>query len=74
MKNHKDKIKGSIEKNVNIMNAPFMAILPGQIAFFVVLSIIPLASIIMMILSSLPIDILRISNALYTYIPPNLSR
>ena len=74
MKNHKEKIKDSIEKNVNIMNTPFMAILPGQIAFFVVLSIIPLASIIMMILSNLPINIVRISNALYNYIPPVINK
>lgn len=74
MRDRKDKLKGSIKKNVNIMSTPLMSILPGQIAFFVVLSIIPLASIIVMILSSLPIDFINIGNALYNYIPPALNK
>ena len=53
MKESKDKIKGTFKKNVNLMSLPLMSILPGQISFFVILSIIPLLSIIVMMISKL---------------------
>ena len=51
MNNTKEKVKGSIKENWALMKTPLMSILPGQISFFVVLSIIPLASIFIMFLS-----------------------
>ena len=56
MKKTKNKITGKIEENVNLMNTPLMSILPGQISFFVILSIIPLASIITMVVSRLSLN------------------
>ena len=73
MKESKEKIKGSIEKNYNLMNTPLMSILPGQISFFVVLSIIPLASIFMMIMSKLSLSYNTIANVINHYIPSKLS-
>ena len=73
MKKSKEKIKGSIEKNYNLMSTPLMSILPGQISFFVVLSIIPLASIFMMIISKLSLNYDAIANAINHYIPPTIA-
>lgn len=73
MKESKEKIKGSIEKNYNLMSTPLMSILPGQISFFVVLSIIPLASIFMMIISKLSLNYDAIANAINHYIPPTIA-
>ena len=53
MKKSKEKIKGSINENMKLMSTPLMSILPGQISFFVILSIIPLASLLAMLISKL---------------------
>ena len=51
MDKSKEKIKSSIKQNFKLMNTPLMSILPGQISFFVILSILPLASILIMVIS-----------------------
>ena len=57
MNNTKEKVKSSIKENWALMKTPLMSILPGQISFFVVLSIIPLASIFIMFLSKLSVNL-----------------
>lgn len=74
MKEQKEKIKGSVKENINLMNTPLMAILPGQISFFVVLSIIPLASLLVMIISKLSLNFDIVTNIITHYIPSNISQ
>ena len=72
MKIKKEKIKGSIKENINLMATPLMSILPGQIAFFVILSIIPIASIIAMIVSSLSFSYDSVLNFIANYLPSGI--
>ncbi len=69
MKESKEKIKGSVKENINLMSTPLMAILPGQISFFVILSIIPLASILVMVISKLSLNFDIIINFIKHYTP-----
>lgn len=73
MKKQKEKIKNSIKENIKIMNTPLMSILPGQISFFVILSIIPLASILVMFISKLSISFDSVSNFLIHYLPSGVA-
>ena len=63
------KINNKVKENINLMNTPLMSILPGQISFFVILSIIPLLSILFIIVSKLSINFNFISNFLVHYLP-----
>src|SRR5574344_2347138 len=69
----KEKIKGTIKDNVSLMKTPLMSILPGQISFFVVLSIIPLASVLVMIISKLSFNYISITNFVANYLPSAIS-
>ncbi len=69
MRESKEKIKGSVKENINLMSTPLMAILPGQISFFVILSIIPLASILIMLISKLSLNFDIIINFIRHYTP-----
>lgn len=69
MKESKEKIKGSVKENINLMSTPLMAILPGQISFFVILSIIPLISILVMVISKLSLNFDIIINFIRHYTP-----
>lgn len=73
MKEQKEKIKGSVKENISLMKTPLMAILPGQISFFVILSIIPLASLLVMIISKLSLNFDIITNTITHYIPGNIA-
>ena len=73
MNNTKEKVKGSIKENWALMKTPLMSILPGQISFFVVLSIIPLASIFIMFLSKLSINLDAINNYISMVVPMGAS-
>ena len=73
MKRHKEKIKGSIRENIALMNTPLMSILPGQISFFVILSIIPLASLFVMFVSKLSFNFDSITGAINHYLPEAIS-
>lgn len=73
MKESKEKIKGSVKENINIMQTPLMAILPGQISFFVILSIIPLASLLVMLISKLSLNFGFITNFITHYIPSGIA-
>ncbi len=73
MKKKSEKIKGSIRQNIALMNTPLMSILPGQISFFVILSIIPLASILVMIVSKLSLSFDSISTFITHYLPSGVA-
>lgn len=73
MDKSKEKIKSSIKQNFKLMNTPLMSILPGQISFFVILSILPLASILIMVISKLSLNFDIITNFISHYIPGNIS-
>lgn len=73
MKESKEKIKGSVKQNINLMQTPSMAILPGQISFFVILSIIPLASLLIMLISKLSLNFDFVTNFITHYIPPSVA-
>ena len=69
MKNQGEKIKGTIKTNMTLMDTPLMSILPGQISFFVILSIIPLMSILVMIISKLSFSFDSVTNFISHYLP-----
>lgn len=73
MKKQKEKIKGRIDENVKLMNTPAMSILPGQISFFVILSIIPLASLLVMLASKLSLSFDAVTNFINHYLPVGLA-
>lgn len=73
MSKNKEKLVSKIKESVNIMNTPLMSILPGQISFFVILSIIPLASIIIMIVSKLSLNFTTVTDFIEHYVPSGIS-
>lgn len=73
MKKSKEKIKGSINENIKLMSTPLMSILPGQIAFFVILSIIPLASILAMFISKLSFNFDAVTTFVSHYLPSGVT-
>lgn len=73
MNNSKEKIKLSIKENLSLMKSPLMSILPGQISFFIILSIIPLISIIVMLISKLSLDVNLLTNFISRYMPLGVS-
>ena len=73
MSKSKEKVKGLINKSIKLMNTPLMSILPGQISFFVILSIIPLASIFVMIISKLSFNYMVVTNFIYHYLPNSIA-
>lgn len=56
-----EQVTGFIKKVINIIKKPEMRVLPGQLAFFFVLSLIPLVALIGTIASqfSIPIDLIQ---------------
>ncbi len=73
MKKQSEKIKGTIRTNMTLMDTPLMSILPGQISFFVILSIIPLISILVMVISRLSFNFDVITNFISHYLPSGVT-
>ena len=67
------RIKRIIKKMYSIINKPEMKILPGNIAFFLVLSIFPIITLIGFICSSMSIPINVLSNFMNEYFPSQIS-
>lgn len=67
------KIKGYMEKLYNIIVTPSMKFLPGNIAFFLVLSIFPILTLIGVIASSFSIDVNAVVDALDSTLPSDIS-
>ena len=73
MDQKKEKIKGSIKENIALMNTPLMSILPGQISFFIILSIIPMFSLFVMFISKLSFNFDSITGAINHFLPTGIS-
>ncbi|MBQ9072106.1 MAG: YihY/virulence factor BrkB family protein [Bacilli bacterium] len=67
------KIKRYIKKLYDIIMTPSMAYLPGNLAFFLVLSIFPILTLIGVIASQFSINIDSVVNALNTTLPSNVA-
>ena len=67
------KIKRIIKKIYSIIIRPEMKILPGNIAFFLVLSIIPIITLIGVICSFMSISTDVLSNFMNEYFPTQIS-
>lgn len=65
----KEKIKGYLKKLINILKMPEMSILPANIAFHIILAIIPLFTIVVLVASSFNISIDLISNLISEVMP-----
>lgn len=73
MKKSKEKIKGHIKENIRLMNTPLMSILPGQISFFVILSVIPLVSLLVMFASKLSLSFESVTSFINHYLPSGVA-
>ena len=67
------KIKGYFKKLYEIIITPSMSYLPGNLAFFLVLSIFPILTLIGVIASRFSINIDSIINMLSNILPNNIS-
>jgi len=69
----KEKIKGYMKKLLDILKKPEMAILPSNIAFNIILAIIPLLTIIVLIASYFNISIDLVTNLVNNIMPRQVS-
>lgn len=69
----KQKIKGYFKKLFNILKKPEMAILPANIAFNLILAIIPLLTIIVLIASYFDLSIDLVTKLVNSIMPPQVS-
>ncbi len=69
MNKTREKIKGKVKENVSLMSTPLMSILPGQISFFVILSLIPFVSVMLMLITKLSISFEGVTLFITHYIP-----
>lgn len=68
-----NKIKGYIKKLYEIITIPSMSYLPGNLAFFLVLSIFPILTLIGVIASSFSINLETIVDMFSTALPNNVA-
>lgn len=73
MNESREKIRGSVKQNYGLLNKTMMSILPGQISFFIILSIIPMLSIFVMIISKLSFNYSYITELLINHLPRGAS-
>lgn len=64
-----EKARGFLSKFIELMKKPELRILPGQLAFFLVLSLIPLVALIGTITSALSIPVDTIKNVIGDSVP-----
>jgi len=69
----KKKIKTYIKKLIDIITTPEMSILPANIAFYFVLALIPMFTLIILIASSFSISIDFIIDLVNSIFPPNVN-
>lgn len=65
----KERIKGYLKKLINILKKPEMAILPANIAFYLILAIIPLLTIVVLIASYFNISIDLVTQLVKSIMP-----
>ena len=68
-----ERIKGYFKKLLKILSKPEMAILPSNIAFNIILAIIPLLTIVVLIASYFDISIDLVSNLVSSVMPKQVS-
>ena len=68
-----EKIKGYFKKLINILKKPEMAILPSNIAFNIILAMIPLLTIVVLIASYFDISIDLVSELVSSVMPKQVS-
>ena len=73
MEKQKNKLMTMVRKNLDIMHTPLMSILPGQISFFVILSVVPLLSILAMIISKLSFSFETVGYIIDSCLPTGIS-
>ena len=69
----KEKIKVYLKKLLNILKKPELAILPANIAFYLILAIIPLLTVIVLLASSFGISIDMVANLVNNIMPKQAS-
>lgn len=69
----KEKIKGYFKKLIKILKKPEMAILPANIAFYIILAIIPMLTILVLLASSFDISIDLVGNLIKGMMPEQVS-
>ena len=70
----KDRIKGYSKKLWKVLKKPEMEILPANIAFYIILAIIPMLTIVVLIASSFGVSIDGIANMIDKIMPSEVSR
>ena len=68
-----EKIKGYFRKLFKILRKPEMAILPGNIAFYLILAIIPLLTVIVLLANSFGISINFVADFIKGLMPSQVS-
>lgn len=68
-----NKIKNFIKKIYHLLIRPELKILPGNIAFFIVLSVIPIITLIGIISSAVSIPVSSLENFMNQYLPSQIS-
>lgn len=69
-----DKLRSFLQKTIEIIKRPEMRILPGQLAFFFVLSLIPLLALIGIIASMFSVSIVTLTKNLIQALPTDISK
>lgn len=69
----KEKMKGYFKKLFKILQKPEMAILPANIAFYIILAIIPMLTILVLLASSFNISIDLVTNLVRNLMPEQVS-
>lgn len=69
----KEKIKRYLKKLFKILQQPEMAILPANIAFYIILAIIPMLTILVLLASSFNISIDLVANLVKNIMPEQVS-
>lgn len=67
-----EKLKSYLKKLFQIVSMHEMRILPGNLAFFLVLSVMPLITLVGVICSTLPVSVVDISNILNDFLPKGI--
>lgn len=68
-----EKIKRYFKKLISILKKPEMAILPSNIAFHLILAIIPLLTIVVLIASSFDISVVKVADLVKNFMPSEVS-
>ena len=69
----KDKMKGYLKKLTKVLKKPEMKILPSSIAFFIILAVIPILTIVVLVASYFDISIDMVSNLINSVMPSQVS-